>query len=144
MGARVTNGLTPEQQKERLEIVRREAERERDRNDRFFKQANKSAHVRKRFLIGGFNCAANFVGNFVAQGAQSFRQQQLDHARMFGADRGVDHALHARHHGGGHAALDGAIVVLSALLLLAALAFLRFAPPFRKAVLDRADVKCSS
>ena len=44
MGARVTNGLTPEQQKERLEIVRREAERERDRNDRFFKQANKSAN----------------------------------------------------------------------------------------------------
>jgi len=43
MGARVTNGLTPEQQKERLEIVRREAERAHDRNDRFSKQANKSA-----------------------------------------------------------------------------------------------------
>ena len=43
MGARVTNGLTPEQQKERLEIVRGEAERAHDRNDRFFKQANKSA-----------------------------------------------------------------------------------------------------
>ena len=38
MGARVTNGLTPEQQKERLEVVRREAERAHDRNDRFFKQ----------------------------------------------------------------------------------------------------------
>ena len=43
MGARVTNGLTPEQQKERLEIVRGEAERAHNRNDRFFKQANKSA-----------------------------------------------------------------------------------------------------
>jgi hypothetical protein len=30
MGARVTNGLTPDQQKERLEIVRREAERAQD------------------------------------------------------------------------------------------------------------------
>jgi hypothetical protein len=29
MGARVTNGHTPEQQNERLEIVRREAERAR-------------------------------------------------------------------------------------------------------------------
>ena len=59
MGARVTNGLTPEQQKERLEIVRREAERAHDRNDRFFKQANKSAidlatlTVRTVLLIGG-------------------------------------------------------------------------------------------
>jgi hypothetical protein len=58
MGARVTNGLTPEQ-KERLEIVRREAERAHDRNDRFFKQANKSAidlatlTVRTVLLING-------------------------------------------------------------------------------------------
>ena len=63
MGARVTNGLTPEQQKERLEIVRGEAERAHDRNDRFFKQANKSAidlatlTVRTVLLIGGAGIA---------------------------------------------------------------------------------------
>ena len=45
MGARVTNGITPEQQKERLEIVRREAGRAHDRNDRFFKT---SEQVRDR------------------------------------------------------------------------------------------------
>jgi hypothetical protein len=43
MGARVKNGRTPEQQKKRSEIVRREADRAHDRNDRFFKQADKSA-----------------------------------------------------------------------------------------------------
>jgi hypothetical protein len=49
----VTNGLAPEQQKERLEVVRREAERAHDRNDRFFKQANKSASDRHAH---GQNC----------------------------------------------------------------------------------------
>jgi hypothetical protein len=59
MGARVTNGLTPEQQKEHLEIVRQEAERAHDRNDRLFKEANKSTidlatlTVRTVFLING-------------------------------------------------------------------------------------------
>jgi hypothetical protein len=76
MGARVTNGLTPDQQKERLEIVRREAERAHDRNDRFFKQANKSAidlatlTVRTVLLINGgagiasrCNCSASSRGS---------------------------------------------------------------------------------